>query len=82
MIAYHCDSNAMLIAPFNSCKDSHQLLAYNEITTQLKKHTLIGIGRICDADGKIVFTKQAVVVYDQQQQPIITGWQEHTGAKL
>ena len=37
MIAYHCDSNAMLIAPFNSCKDSHQLLAYNEITTQLKK---------------------------------------------
>ena len=46
------------------------------------KHTLIGIGRICDADGKIVFTKQAVVVYDQQQQPIITGWQEHTGAKL
>ena len=46
------------------------------------KHTLLGIGKICDADCRVVFTKEAVVVYDPQQQPILSGWRETTGAKL
>ena len=46
------------------------------------KHTLLGIGKICDADCKVVFTKEAVVVYNAQQQPILSGWRETTGAKL
>ena len=33
----------------------------------LFKHDLVGIGSICDADCKVVFTKQAVVVYNPQQ---------------
>ena len=36
MIAYQCDYNAILAAPFKSRKDSYQLLAYNLILTCLK----------------------------------------------
>ena len=46
------------------------------------KHTLLGIGKICDADCKVVFTNEEVVVYNAQQQPILSGWRETTGAKL
>ena len=31
MIAFHSDTNAILVAPFKSRKDSHRMLAYNEI---------------------------------------------------
>jgi hypothetical protein len=48
----------------------------------LFKNTLLGIGKICDADCKVFFTKEAVVVYNAQQQPIISGWRETTGPKL
>ena len=43
------------------------------------KNTLLGIGKICDADCKVVVTKEAVVVYNAQQQPIISGWRETSG---
>ena len=46
------------------------------------KHTLLGIGKICDADCKVVFTKEAVVVYNAQEQPILSGWRETSGPKL
>ena len=38
------------------------------------KHTLLGIGKICDADCKVVFTKEAVVVYNAQQQIRLMGF--------
>jgi hypothetical protein len=31
MIAYHCDSNAILACPVKTQKDFHQLVAYNSI---------------------------------------------------
>ena len=34
--------------------------------------TLLGIGKICDADCRVEFTKDAVVVYIPQQQPILS----------
>ena len=37
MILYHCDSNAILVAPFKSHKSSHGLLTYNEIMTRIKQ---------------------------------------------
>ena len=36
MIAYHCDSNAILAAPFKSRKDIHRLAAYDSIMRRLK----------------------------------------------
>lgn len=35
MVAYHCDSNAILVAPFKSRKDLHRQAAYNSIRTRL-----------------------------------------------
>ena len=46
------------------------------------KHILIGIGKICDADFRVEFTKDTVIVYNPQQHPILSGWRETTGAKL
>ena len=37
------------------------------------KHTLIGIGSICDNDCRGLSTEHAIVVYDPQQKPIIIG---------
>jgi len=36
MIAYHCDTNAILACPFASRKDSHRLKAYATIMTRLR----------------------------------------------
>ena len=37
MIAYHYGYNLILFAPFKLLKDSHLLITYNEIMTQLKQ---------------------------------------------
>ena len=38
MVAYHCDSNTMLVAPFKTSKDKHRLEAYKSIMTCLQKN--------------------------------------------
>ena len=35
MIAYHCDSNTILQAPFVNRKDKHRIRAYNSIMNKL-----------------------------------------------
>ena len=42
-------------------------------------HTLIGVVPICDADCKVTFTREAVIVRDQQVTPVLTGWCEASG---
>ena len=46
------------------------------------KHTLIGIGPICNADCTATFSKRDVTVFGPDKTPILTGWHETTGAKL
>ena len=36
MVAYHCDANAIMAVPFNSCKDKDHMVAYNTIMQRLK----------------------------------------------
>ena len=38
MVAYHFDSNAILVAPFKTRKDKHRLEAYKSIMTRLRKN--------------------------------------------
>ena len=45
-------------------------------------HTLIGLENICNADCKVIFTKNNVIIYDQGESPILTGWRENNGARL
>ena len=36
MVAYHCDTNAILIDPFQTQEDHHRILAYTRIMNRLK----------------------------------------------
>ena len=45
-------------------------------------HTLIGLGPIYDADCKVIFTINNVIIYDQRESPILMGWMENNGARL
>ena len=40
IIAYHCDANLILDEPFSSRKDTHQLLAYDNIMQRLTNNKL------------------------------------------
>lgn len=46
------------------------------------KHTLIDLGTISDADCSVVFTKEIAIIYDHQNNPILSDWRDQTGAKL
>ena len=46
------------------------------------RHTLIGVGPLCDADCTVTFTSTAVVVRDPQVNPVLTGWREQSGPRL
>ena len=45
-------------------------------------HTLIGVGLLCDDDYTVTFTREAVIVQDQQGTPVLTGWREASGSRL
>ena len=45
-------------------------------------HTLIGLIPICDSYCKVIFTKNNVIIYDQRESPILTGWQEKNCTRL
>ena len=38
MVSYHCDSDAILVAPFKTRKDKHRLESYKSIMTCLRKN--------------------------------------------
>ena len=44
--------------------------------------TGVGFGPIYNADCKVIFTKNNVIIYDQGGSPILTGWRERNGARL
>ena len=46
------------------------------------KHTLIGVGPLCDADCTVTFTSTAVVVRDMHGNLVLTGWREKSGPRL
>jgi hypothetical protein len=45
-------------------------------------HNLLGIGKLCDNDCKVVFDKSAVTVFAKDGTSILQGWREPDGAKL
>ena len=46
------------------------------------KHTLIGVGPLCDADCTVTFTSAAVLVRDMHGNPVLTGWREQSVPSL
>ena len=41
MIAYHCNFNAIIAAPFKSCANKHRILAYRAIMQRLKECNML-----------------------------------------
>ena len=46
------------------------------------RHTLIGVGPLCDADCTVTFTLEAVIVQDTRGRPLLTGWRGKSGPCL
>ena len=46
------------------------------------RHTLIGVGPLCDADCSVTFMHKVVIVRDKQVISVLTGWRESTGPQL
>ena len=46
------------------------------------RHTLIGVGPLCDSYCTVTFTREAVIVRYQQGTPVLTGWREASGPRL
>ena len=42
----------------------------------------MGIGKFCDADCKVLYTKTSVAIFDKKGGPVITGWRDNNGSKL
>ena len=40
------------------------------------KHTLVGLGPICDADCPVRFETNGVIIYNPEGEPMITDWRE------
>ena len=59
MIAYHCDSNAILAVPFKTRAHRHQLIAYNSIMQRLKDCKLLVELQILDNEASKAY-KQTI----------------------
>ena len=46
------------------------------------RHTLIGVGPLCDADCTVTFTRAVVIVRDARGMPVLTGWRKNSGPQL
>ena len=57
MIAYHCDMNLILADPFSSRKDTHQLLAYDNIIQRLTKNKLSVDLQILDNEASVEYKR-------------------------
>ena len=45
-------------------------------------HNLLGIGKFCDAECKVLFTKTSVTIFNKIGEPVITCWRYNNVTKL
>ena len=57
MIAYHCDYNAIISAPFKSCSNKHRLLAYGAIMQRLKDRNMLVDLQILDNEANTEYKR-------------------------
>jgi len=61
---------------------SINLPSQNTKTMPSFQHNLMGIGKLCNNDCKVVFDKTAVTVFAQDGTTLLKGWREQDGNKL
>ena len=51
MVAYYCDSNAIIVVPFKTRKDKDRMAAYNTIIQRLKDRNMLVNLQILDNEA-------------------------------
>ena len=51
IISYHCDSNAIIVAPFKSHADKNRLIAYGAIIKRIKDRNILADLQILDNEA-------------------------------
>ena len=51
MVAYHCDSNAIMVVPFKTHRDNDRMADYNTITQRLKDRDMLVNLKIIDNEA-------------------------------
>ena len=46
------------------------------------RHNILGIGMICDKYCKVLFIKRSVIMYDNNEKPLLTVWRHTDGSML
>ena len=62
MIAYHCDSNAIIVAPFNSRANKHRIRAYGAIMKRLKDRSMMVDLQILDNEASTEY--KSIIKYE------------------
>ena len=57
MIAYHCDTNMILVVPFKTRKDTHSLKEYGKIMQRLSDHNLTVDLQILDNEASTEYNR-------------------------
>ena len=81
MIAYHCDYKAILVAPYKLHKDSHRLLAYNEIMTWLKKRNQLVDLKILDNEDSAEYKTTMQDIWKVDYQLVLPNIHRHNPAE-
>ena len=68
MIAYHCDSNMILTAPFKSRSDKHRMLAYHAIMQRLQSRGMLVDLQIMDNEASAEYKRIITLEYGVQYQ--------------
>ena len=86
------NTTAAIVAVGDAAGTQHRSVAQADVHLNLPdrnakimpsfKHNLLGIGKFCDNDCKVVFDKAAVTVFASDGSTLLKGWREQQGAKL
>ena len=74
MVAYHCNSNSVLVDPFETRKDKHRLETYKSIMTRLRRNVISANLQILDNEAsskfKHLITEDLDIKYQRVPQDI------------
>ena len=67
MVAYHYDSNAIMVVPFKSCKEKDRMVTYNTIMQRLKDRNMLVNLQILDnrasKEYKMIIKEKCIINY-------------------
>ena len=81
MVAYHCDSNMILTAPFKSRSDKHRMLAYHDIMQPLKARGMLVDLQIMDNEASAEYKRIITLEYGVKYQLVLTHIHRRNAAK-